>query len=370
MNHRNACPRSLTWSALLLGALVVLTVSVFSSTSITPVGASGVKGPGNLQGVVSGNSIQLTWEVPRGAAEITGYQVLRRRPQSDERSLLVVEENTGSTATEWTDTDVTAGTRYIYRVKAVAVGVKTKISKAFKITYKALPVPRDLTASIEDGGVLLTWIGRGETSVDGYRVFRRSPGSGETQLAVYVEDTGETATTWADPDTTEGEKYIYRVAALNGDVVGGWSAAGSVVVPEPKPASAQGQPQQAFVIVSPDYPQLPVGWLGNIEFHVSNLELDSDPDTVDIVFRVDIQDFENEDADYCENSGFGEDMEVSVVDDVHHMFLTVMGGACPHGTYHLVFTVWDGDGVQLARESLPYIVVGAGSTLVNVDEED
>ena len=75
--------------------------------------------PTNLTAVVNEDgSVTLTWDAPDDDS-VTGYQVLRRRPYEGESTLLVYVENTGSTATTFTDADVTAGTQHVYRVKAV-----------------------------------------------------------------------------------------------------------------------------------------------------------------------------------------------------------------------------------------------------------
>ena len=63
-------------------------------------------------------SVILTWDAPDDDS-VSGYLILRRRPCEGEQTLLVYVENTGSTATTFTDTGVTAGTQHVYRVKAV-----------------------------------------------------------------------------------------------------------------------------------------------------------------------------------------------------------------------------------------------------------
>ena len=63
-------------------------------------------------------TITLTWNAPDDDS-VTGYQILRRRPQEGENSLEIYVSNTGSAATEYTDADAPAGTRYVYRVKAI-----------------------------------------------------------------------------------------------------------------------------------------------------------------------------------------------------------------------------------------------------------
>ncbi len=75
--------------------------------------------PTNLTATVNADgSVTLTWEA-LDSDSVTGYQILRRRPYEGEKTLLVYVENTGSTATTFTDTNVTAGTQHVYRVKAI-----------------------------------------------------------------------------------------------------------------------------------------------------------------------------------------------------------------------------------------------------------
>ena len=62
-------------------------------------------------------AIQLVWGAPDG--DVTGYQILRRRPEECESALRIHVANTNSTATQWWDEDVQIGTRYQYSVKAI-----------------------------------------------------------------------------------------------------------------------------------------------------------------------------------------------------------------------------------------------------------
>ena len=80
--------------------------------------------PGNLTGTAnSDGTVTLRWEAPDDDS-VTGYQILRRRPREGESTLLVHVNDTGSTATEYTDNDVTPDVLHAYRVKAInAVGL-------------------------------------------------------------------------------------------------------------------------------------------------------------------------------------------------------------------------------------------------------
>ena len=75
--------------------------------------------PTNLVGSVNENGhIVLAWDAPDDDS-VTGYLVLRRRPKEGEDTLLVHVSNTNTTSTTYTDTNVTQGTLYAYRVKAI-----------------------------------------------------------------------------------------------------------------------------------------------------------------------------------------------------------------------------------------------------------
>ena len=75
--------------------------------------------PANLTATVNADgSVTLNWEAPEDDS-VTGYLILRRRPYEGEKTLLVYVADTGSTATAWTDANVTAGTQHVYRVKAI-----------------------------------------------------------------------------------------------------------------------------------------------------------------------------------------------------------------------------------------------------------
>ena len=78
--------------------------------------------PQDLTAVVNQDgSITLTWTAPDDDS-VTGYQILRRRPNQDETTLLVYVDDTGSTSTTYTDTNTPNGHIYVYRVKALNSG--------------------------------------------------------------------------------------------------------------------------------------------------------------------------------------------------------------------------------------------------------
>ena len=80
--------------------------------------------PNGLTGEVHPYHVTLSWDDPEDA-DITGYQVLRRNKSVDGVGVFhIIEEDTGSAATEYVDLDVEPETPYSYRIKArSAVGL-------------------------------------------------------------------------------------------------------------------------------------------------------------------------------------------------------------------------------------------------------
>ena len=88
--------------------------------------------PSGLTTRLGTRSVTLNWQVPDDDS-VTGYQILRRRPQMGEDTFLVYVKNTGSTATTFTDRVVTAGTRHVYRVKAINAAGLSEWSNAARV---------------------------------------------------------------------------------------------------------------------------------------------------------------------------------------------------------------------------------------------
>ena len=87
-----------------------------------------LKGAANADGTVT-----LRWEAPDDDT-VTGYQILRKRISRGEQTLLVHVNDTGSTATEYTDSEVTPDVLHAYRVKAINAAGLSKRSNVVKVT--------------------------------------------------------------------------------------------------------------------------------------------------------------------------------------------------------------------------------------------
>ena len=111
------------------------------SSAATAAVAAALPPPAPTNLVVSDNgngTLTLTWDAPDDDG-VTGYQILRRRPNEGESTLLTHVADTGSTDTTWTDGDVTIGTRHVYRVKAISGAGLSQMSSLARATPASPP---------------------------------------------------------------------------------------------------------------------------------------------------------------------------------------------------------------------------------------
>ena len=120
---------------------------VNAETPAAPVSPSAPAKPTGLTASsVSHDSVTLTWVDP-DEGDIISYQVLRRSRDGDDygdgqgaAQFVVIMDDTGTSDASYTDTSVTARTRYVYRVKAInSVGLSEQ-SSYFNVETLAEPV--------------------------------------------------------------------------------------------------------------------------------------------------------------------------------------------------------------------------------------
>ena len=88
----------------------------------------------STQLAAGGTSVVLTWDAPTDGSAPSGYQILRRVLEL-ETEFTVVADDTGSTATTYTDTSAAPNTKYVYRVRARnSVGLGPFSLRAFATT--------------------------------------------------------------------------------------------------------------------------------------------------------------------------------------------------------------------------------------------
>ena len=89
----------------------------------------------------------------------------------------------------------------------------------------------------------------------------------------------------------------------------------------------------------------------------SNLEADSDTSTTDYVFRADVLDDEDGDADGCEGGGMGKDRYFYQVDEDPETRGGTVSADCPAGDYTIEVSLSSADDVELASASETFTIM-------------
>ena len=192
------------------------------------------------------DTVSLTWTAPSDGGTVTGYKIMRRAVDS-QSSFEDVSPNPKNTNTSYTDSGLSARTKYAYRVSALNAHGEGKISALATVTTPAAPTPvpgqaTGLTASATaHDTVSLSWTAPSDGgTVTGYRILRRDLGN-EDSPQVLVQDTGGTGTSYVDSSATSRTRYAYRVLALGGSGAGEPSDFANVTTPRaPFPGKATG----------------------------------------------------------------------------------------------------------------------------------
>ena len=132
----------LTTRALLLALLVLgLAPHLPGGTSRAQDGTPPSRPARPAATSISHDSVTITWDNPQDDS-ITGYRILRRNRDTDARgSSTVMEEDTGSANTSYTDGAVEPSTRYGYRVRAINAHGNSDRSRSARLETPAAPAP-------------------------------------------------------------------------------------------------------------------------------------------------------------------------------------------------------------------------------------
>ena len=223
-------PWATPWSGTATITIASQTIDPTPEPSPSPPGA-----PAGLTGTAAHNEVELTWNDPRDTS-ITSYQVLRwQRGVHDPGDFQVYVDDTGSAGTSYTDTDVEAEARYVYRIKARNAGGLSARSNYFNADLPAAPAvpnaPTGLTSSNTYIAIVLSWDDPGDDSVTGYQVLRRDRSVADSQFEVLADDTETTDTSYTDSHIAPKAEYEYQVKARNEHGLSAAGAAHSVDVP-------------------------------------------------------------------------------------------------------------------------------------------
>ena len=169
---------------------------------------------------LSDTEIDLAWTAPSdNGSPIIGYQIERESPIGGGFSIIV--DNTGTTATTYSDNEMISGTQYNYRVSVInGIGIGDASNESDAITFDVPDAPTDLTTTLISTQIDLSWSTPADNGspIIGYQIERESPIGGG--FSIIVNSTDSNATAYLDSGLRSGTEYNYRISAINGIGIG------------------------------------------------------------------------------------------------------------------------------------------------------
>ena len=196
--------------------------------------AQGAIEPTDLTATVGEGGVSLSWRAPTTfAAPVTGYQVLRRHVGVDAEGVFNVIGTTGASKTTYTDAGIEGGETYVYGVKSRSGDSVSGFSNFVRVDVPPPPsAPVNLSASVGDGSVSLSWDDAGNATIVAYQVRYKT---GVLWDPDWTDVDGSSASTTSHRVTglTNGTAYTFEVRAKNAGGEGASSSVKATPVPPP-----------------------------------------------------------------------------------------------------------------------------------------
>ncbi len=182
------------------------------ASATTPADTQAPTAPANLAAAVVGNTqINLSWTASMDNVGVTNYLI--QRCAGPACSSFAQVGSTGSVATTYNDTTVSASTSYTYQVIATDAANNPSLpsNTATAITTGPPAAPSGLLATAAGATQInLSWTNNAINQT-GFKVERSPDNVTFTQIGT----SGASATTYSDPNLVPKTLYYYRVRATN-----------------------------------------------------------------------------------------------------------------------------------------------------------
>jgi fibronectin type 3 domain-containing protein len=155
----------------------------------------------------SSTSITLTWSK---SVSVTGYQIYRLNSTTGKYEKVASVK--GSTTLSFTDTGLSTGTEYTYKVRAYKASDGTNYYGSFCTAAKAVTKPakvKELKLTTKSSAVTLSW--KKVSRVTGYQIYRLNKKTGEYEKLTTVKSAN--TCTYKNTKLTKGNSYTYKVRA-------------------------------------------------------------------------------------------------------------------------------------------------------------
>lgn len=157
----------------------------------------------------TGNSqkqIVLKWDAITG---VTGYRIYRYNPTTKKYEYL--KQVNGSAVNTYTDTGLTAGTEYRYRVRAFVTVNNVKTYGKYSTKFKTATKLKKVTLTVKSGKKKASLSWKKITGSNGYRVYMKT-GSGKFSKVKEITKAGTIK--YTKSGLTKGKTYYFRVRAF------------------------------------------------------------------------------------------------------------------------------------------------------------
>ncbi len=157
------------------------------------------------------NGLKIAWDPIAGAE---GYEVHRK----DSKGWKIVSDIRDPQTTSYTDTKVTVGKTYYYRIKVYSAG-GLDLSEWSGYKKMAYILPPSVSVSGTSSGLQIKW--NKSAGAEGYYVYRRE--NDEKTWSRRAKLTSGSTLLWKDQSVSGGKKYTYMIRAYRGDSVSVYS---------------------------------------------------------------------------------------------------------------------------------------------------
>lgn len=194
------------------------------------------------------NTLTVKWSKVSGA---DGYVLYRSTSKNGSYKKIA---SLKSSKVSYSDTKLTTGKTYYYKVRAYQTVKKSKVYGSYSVIKSGTPIPSKVTglkaASVNANKVKLTW--NKVSGAKSYTIYRSTSSNGTYQAI----KTGCTSNSYTNSGLKNSTKYYYKVAAVRGKTSGKMSAsvsakAVSLTVSQSTITIQQGMTQKVTAKASP-----------------------------------------------------------------------------------------------------------------------